>query len=129
MVTNSHRNAKIRHIGLRRKRQQTKGSCAESKENGVVTNSHKNAKKNPKYHKMVHSLTHYLQKAHFLLTQQESKTRGQGGKGTHHYSFGNAFIRTYSFFRNAYIHTYSFFEIHIISSTIFAAARHELGRR
>ena len=44
---------------------------------------------------------------YFLLAQQESKTRWRGGEGTHTHSFGNAFIRTYSFFRNAYIHTYS----------------------
>ena len=65
-----------------------------------------------------------------LLAQQESKTRGRGSEGTHHHSFRNVFIRTYSFFE---MHTFTlipfFFEIHIISSTIFAAARHELGRR
>ena len=65
-----------------------------------------------------------------LLAPQESKPRGRGGKGTHHHSFRNAFIHTYPFFE---MHTFtliSFFrEIHIISNTIFATSRHELGRR
>ena len=64
-----------------------------------------------------------------LLAQQESKTRGRGGKGTHHHSFRNAFIHTYPFLKCIHSHLV-IFEIHILNNdTIPATARHEPGRR
>ena len=39
-----------------------------------------------------------------LFTRQRSKTGGQGDKGTHHHSFRNAFIHTFSHFE---MHTFT----------------------
>ena len=106
-----------------------KGYCAESKENGVLTNSRENAKKTEDSTRWCAHLPIIYKKPILLFSRQKSKTRGRGDKGTHHHSFRNAFIHTLNHFE---MHTFTlipFFEIHIISSTIFATARHELGRR
>ena len=52
--------------------------CAESKENGVLTNSRENAKKTKKKHGLVRSLTHYSQKTHSFVYTPEIKNKRAG---------------------------------------------------
>ena len=81
-----------------------KGSCAKSRENGVITNFRVNAKikgerrghqfsckcKTRREHKVVRALAHYLQKKSIFrkaVRSQRKSPRIRGAGGTHPYSF------------------------------------------
>ena len=154
MITNLIPQKPIRHIGLRRKHQQTKGSCAEVEGERCDHQFSCKCKKpkstrwcahlpiiyrKPIFRKAARSPTNHTPRKRsptrsqrkrsqrkpkggeaqvartliLLLAQQESKTRGRGGKGTHHNSF-----------RNAFIHTYPFFEMHTFTLISFLFAKY-----